>query len=704
MLSWGSIRSRPAWRGNIFVCIVAAGISTGLNAKAQTPQDNARQQITAPLADWADAMRVHRLVEQWVAQGDTKPARAAEANQEIKVAGVAGVCITLRWSGMTRGRGHWTAPRDPMPPRFFSESRVVDLVEAARVATAMALGQVKKDVARNRARLTDGDGASRKGMSLEDVLPRLLVGVQIARTPEPVQLAANAPPNAVLHSFVPGYHGLVLTPPYVAEADGGGRAVRRRMGWTWPAEALAANLPPQKQLINMLVSIRLPRDQLDSVAKPGGPELHRFETIHVIRPAHNQPPLRLIRGNVLLPAKGLSHRDFEAVGRRLADHLADRQRKTGTMIGTYRPTTSRYDPADASLVDHALAMYAMARWLNVNRHTLSEESTEHIRKALDRAAGHLTRRLMVVTGLEDPAAAAFAMMAMIEAPHLSSRKIERDALARSIARCQADDGSFRSAPGAAAKPLSPLDHTLLLAAMLKFYDQKRDPALLPKFRGAYAWLTGSNSTPGVVMLPFLAQVTADMQRLPIEPGQADAVAVAPSAELFTAAAAGLMQRQIQLTPDLRPSDVVGGFDLRVNWPRSKTHQPDADWRTAHALMFLAIMLRQPEWRVGQAESISDVELVLSCSLAGRFLAQLMYDQPGCYYSLSHADMVGGVRQALWRNGVGIRPTAIALLAVSELEHSLELWQQRTAHDTSDPASRKQSAAAEPVPSTPQPTQ
>ena len=703
MLSRDSILSGSTWRGNILACIVAGGLSTGPNATAQAPPDNARQQIAAPLADWSDAMRVHRLVEQWVTQGDTKPTRAADPDQTIEVTGVAGVCVTLRWSGMTRGRGHWTAPRAATAPRLFSESRVVDLVQAARVATTMALGQVKRDVARNRTRLTDSDSASRKGMSLDDVLSRLLVGVQIARTPEPVQLAANAPPNAVLHSFVPGYHGLVLTPPYVAEVDGSGRAPRRRMGWVWPAEALARNLPPRMQLTNMLESIRLPRDQIDSVARPGGPALHRFEIIHIIRPGHNQPPLRLVRGNYLLPAKGLSHRDFEAMGRRLADHLADRQRKSGTMIGTYWPTTSRYDPADASLVDHALATYAMARWLNVHQHTLPEESTEHIRKAVDRAANHLTRRLIVVTGPDEPAAAALTLMAMMEAPHLSGRKIERDALVRSIARCQAEDGSFQSAPGADARPLGTFDHTLLLAAMLKFYDQKRDPSLLPQLRGAYAWLTGSNSTPSVKMLPFLAQVTADMQRLPVEPNQAGAVGL--SAESFADAAVGLMRRQIQLTPDLRPSDVVGGFDFEADKPRANTQQPDADWHTAHALMFLAIMLRQPEWRVGQAESISDVELVLSCSPAGRFLAQLMYDQPGCYYSLSHADMVGGVRQTLWRNGVGVEPTAMALLAVSELEHSLELWQQRTARDTPDPASRQQPAApAEPAPSTPQPTQ
>ena len=58
-----------------------------------------------------------------------------------------------------------------------------------------------------------------------------------------------------------------------------------------PAEALARNMPPRKQLDSLLDGAGVSRDQIVTVARPGGAALYRFEVIHVVRPQRDQPLL-----------------------------------------------------------------------------------------------------------------------------------------------------------------------------------------------------------------------------------------------------------------------------------------------------------------------------------------------------------------------------------------------------------------------------
>ncbi len=66
----------------------------------------------------------------------------------------------------------------------------------------------------------------------------------------------------------------------------------------------------------------------------------------------------------------------------------------------------------------------------------------------------------------------------------------------------------------------------------------------------------------------------------------------------------------------------------------------------------------------------DVAGWVDCALAARFIAQLMVDQPGCYYVRSPDDVVGGVRRQLWDNTMDVEPVAMALLALTELQIAL----------------------------------
>ena len=72
--------------------------------------------------------------------------------------------------------------------------------------------------------------------------------------------------------------------------------------------------------------------------------------------------------------------------------------------------------------------------------------------------------------------------------------------------------------------------------------------------------------------------------------------------------------------------------------------------------------------LGEGEQL---EWILSAGLGSRFLAQLMFDTPNCFYVRSPDDARGGVRLMLWDNRLYITPTAMALLATLELERTLQ---------------------------------
>lgn len=122
-------------------------------------------------------------------------------------------------------------------------------------------------------------------------------------------------------------------------------------------------------------------------------------------------------------------------------------------------------------------------------------------------------------------------------------------------------------------------------------------------------------------------------------------------------------RRCQVTePALGPDDVVGGVDL---YSTPKQGAPCPDWRTAQALSLMTAALRHPS-----LDGRHRMHLTSECALAARFLGQLMFDRPDCFYVRSPELVLGGVRRRLSDNKLGITPTAVALLAVIDLQESL----------------------------------
>ena len=102
--------------------------------------------------------------------------------------------------------------------------------------------------------------------------------------------------------------------------------------------------------------------------------------------------------------------------------------------------------------------------------------------------------------------------------------------------------------------------------------------------------------------------------------------------------------------------------------------PTPDWHSARYLACLSaaagVSKVQPPATPTAAHFDQQVDLLLDCGLAARFLAQLTFDNANSAYVRNRGDVLGGVRQSLSDNRLTVAATAMALLAVTDLQETL----------------------------------
>jgi hypothetical protein len=627
------------------------GITVGLLVMMAVPVRGQEQaEIRDPLVDWSHGLRMHRQVEDWIRDG-----LPDEPGDPLRVSGVCGVQVTLRWSGLVVGRGQATL--NPAPIDLAGSAPSSDLMRLTHTATRIALGVVRERLATNLA--AEDDAPATLAEKFEKVSGYLTADVQIGHHVERVDLPAGARLDAATDRFAPGYHGLAL----VFESAAGDEA----QAWMWPAEALSRNMGPEIQLVNLVAEINADPARVQQPGEGERTRLYRFAVIHFVRSGRNQPVAQLTRGVELLPAEGLTAATVDAMTERLVDHLARRERLDGTMAGRYEPTSDRYDTLDASPRDQALAAYAMARWLRLtHRPDDIDQRTLDAQAAVRRATDHLARHLLIPLSEPNLSAAALSLMAIVDAPSLADRKTVRTGLRERILAMQADDGSFVIAAQQQIRPWPVVAQSQALVALVKLYAQTRDDDLVGPINRGYGYLAAEQSSWGDLdALPWLAEARQMMRRFDaLDTSAADEMVVS----LHIRALRALLARQI-ITPPAGPGDVVGGFDFHA---KPSTIYPRPDWHSARALMFIGGALQQAEHLRLEAEGISPIELAYRGALAARFLAQLMFDEPGCFYVRSHEDVLGAVRQSPSDNTIDIPPTAMTLLAVLNFRRAVGL--------------------------------
>ncbi|MCC7146966.1 MAG: hypothetical protein IT443_11025 [Phycisphaeraceae bacterium] len=680
----------------------------------------------APLLDWSHAQQVYPLIESWIALGAAVDPKQTPA--PLPVTGLAGARVTLRWLGRTMGTGDVTFPIN-------SQNQVRDLIAVVRQATQNALLDLTAALMdRNeKARLRAADPDQFKPWSIEDIRP-LQVDLQLAHQLEPVQLpptptpapgsaperdssfsgrsqiaasspsaaAAPAPsaeppsPYEIFHRFAPGYHGLVMLAPGSPapgsatpasdepRTSASGASSPANQAWIWPATALAANISPRSQLAALLkdtgTSPAVIDRQIPLIARPNGPTLYRFNVLHLVRPAPNQPITLLMRGNVVLPPVSVTGPTVDDMAKQMTDHLLARLRSDGSFVGTYLPTSDQFDPAQAPLHDVALIAYVLARRAQVLADTSpAPAQLEPTLEACRVALRYLSKTLLPSDAPAEPAARALVILTALSLHDTDDHKIERDAMAQRLITVQTPQGWFvppapgiapgsertqGSAPGSAGGyvPSNAPTQSLVIAALTQLYAQNRDPKLKEAIEAArQALAAATNKTFSLSTQPW--QAMADLTWHSIQPDQT----TDPRPGLIREAQI-LQKLQIDSPPRLGPADVVGGFDPR---PTPAESAPNPDWRSANVLAFLAITLRDTPTLPADEQ----MHWLLDCGLAARFLGQLMFTPTSAFYARSLPDTVGGVRPALWDNRLSSAPTAMALLAVTELQTTLAKLQE-----------------------------
>ena len=641
----------------------------------------------APLVDWSHALTAHRLIEEWVAAGkvDEEGDRT-----EIAVSGLSAVRVTLRWSGFVMGSGEVEVPG--AVERAMTGSNTlsnIDLYLIVARATSMALTDAGQALADSKAKGMQlvPDAANKGPANIAELGPLLQADLQLACRLEPIRLApgpsasgrapaARSPQGGdateVLARFVPDFHGLRMTRlpdgatgKAAATAGIRGDATVPESAWVWPANAVAGNISPRSQLIQLLSEIGYTAQDLDKVGRIGGPGLARFEVIHVVRPAADQPVARLVRGSKILPATSLDTRTLEGMAQRLTRFLTRRTREDGVMVGVYHPVNDRYDPPTAQRHEAALAAYALGRQaaLLVQQRAADAqilEAQQGAKKLID----PLIKNLVAEGRGDDPAAMALVVMTIVESPGMEDRKRERDQLVDLLMKMRSDDGAFRTGPGADAEPVPGPTQALIVASLAALQAQTRNATLGQMVRQSQA-LLWARPEPAYLaaMVPWLLYGELKLHGTDDPADKLLQARYEARLKAIEAVGQAIQSKQVTVPPTDGPADVVGGFNLGEHPPEAF---PAPDWRTAQMLAFTAAALREPSL----TSQDKFVQRLLDCGLAARFVAQLMFDEPGCYFARGREQTMGGVRLSPWDNRVGPVAAAMALLGVTELQQSL----------------------------------
>ncbi|MCC6682737.1 MAG: hypothetical protein IT445_17690 [Phycisphaeraceae bacterium] len=629
------------WQKVNTLCI--AGITLWLGVVVDAAAD---EPMVAPLVDATNAKQASMMVESWLMAGQVPPLEQLQ-DKAVAVRGLVGACVTLRSSGIMVGRG------DALRDDLNTTDEPMDLTVLMQRATIAAFESLQRSLldADLRSVIEGRAIAAPPRLSIKDVAGRVNVDVQLAYNLEPIRLSPNDSPQRIYSRFAPDYHGLL------AEDDHGRRAM------IWPANALAENTSPTSQLVQLAARLDRPAQDARTLGLPNGPKLWRFEVYHLLPPVQGASFLQLVRGNIALQPLALNEQALMDMAQTMAAHLQQRFTANGQVRGTYHPSSGRYDPLLAEPNQALLAAYALTRYVHQQRQLRPDDRllAEINRQAQDLAV-RLEQSVEDGTLAPDPATCALIMLTAIDNPVAPRHTDVRDRMLQRLLELLRDDGSFHTSTAAEASPVNDSVQALAVAALSAAYAQTRRSDLVDPLRRALDRLWDqTRGNPNINALPWLAfaqervgELLADDQTHIAQKKQRDATL----GELVRM----LLGQQVVDPPRVGPKDVIGGFELSTGPIDSP---PNPNWTSAPLLCFLSIATRHP-----QISGHDELGWLLSAALSARFLRQLQFDRPGCFYVRSPQETVGGIRLALWDNRLTLDATAMSLLAVTDLQETL----------------------------------
>ncbi len=569
-----------------------------------------------PYPDAADVVAAYMAARAWVDDFDL-PAPADKA-ATVVLGDASGVCVILRHGGRVIGIGT-DATGDGL---------------MVRRATGRALSEV-----------------------LGDPAVASLPAGQVARTGRALTLQVE-----VAGSLVP-LIGRTFA-DIAGQLDPGldGVAIRRgeQLAMLFPARVRANNTAGrlERLLPALAVDVGLAVMPLPELARRFDVSLYRFRTTDLAQATPRGPPFQTVRGDVLVLDEAVTRASIEQLARGIADHLAGSIAHVGEpvgLMGTYKPSSDRYEPLIAPPLEQALAAWALSRYGGLPNLDAETAARMH---ALSR---RILEDLSVVTPVEtDPLASAVACAAIVYAAleHPTFLAGDRPPPLFLEAAARVGDGWTRQDGFIDVDeqvPVPPHARALIASAMSRLLAAGMTGIDGATARGALdaAW----ESVPPhgrVALLPWIGWGEAHYAAATGRP-----VAASKLIELRDLLDAARLDRMALI--EAGGLDLAGGFELSRQRPGLATSQ------TLRPAAWLAWMIRHRDFTAPDEASPALGRMLQTM----RFITQLAV-RDSLSWSCPNPDRAaGGVRLATWNWDQPVPAQALALVTAVEMLRSLE---------------------------------
>lgn len=614
----------------------------------------------APSVGWADGEAAFAWAQGWLRNEQGIPDDAELPDRAVTH--LFGIYVTLRDEGKVLGRGE--AIRTDIKDVIDQPGKPIQLAPLLAAAMRQALDELK-DKQMKRAIELNIKKPEMLQIAIREALQRVQLDLQLGHSLTSIVLPAHAKDPDVFATFAPGYHGLRMAGPLAGKAD-----------YAWPATELAHNNPAPRTIYRLMDQQGYDADELPLVARAQGPALQRFQTIHLVRPRPAQPMRQLTRGNVLLKQQVIDARTIAGLAERVARHLdqrivIDTLNDQQRVRGTYQPSLKRHAPQWADPRESALLCYALTRHATIAIDADLGSTTMQARaQRVLRLADGLALAALPDAGPPKHLTAAFLLLTYCQTPAKLNpdQLVTRNRLGQALLALKRPEGGYRIEVDS-DKSLPRASAAVVTAALAAYYDASRSRSLAQPLWDVIADLMNANAgieNARVIDLLWVAHALDAAGPL-LAKAQPDPDAAAQTLDRWRKAIAQYLEiladQQLRSKPILGPDDVIGGFILEKPAPGTP---PEPSWQSAMPTALFALGLREPaiipaDQQFGPA---------LTAGLAARYLGQLIITPPSTYYLRDTEPALGGVRRTLWDNTLYPDCSALTLLALAELQHTL----------------------------------
>jgi len=461
----------------------------------------------------------------------------------------------------------------------------------------------------------------------EDILPQLLVEIEVVGPPEPVTAEVDwTRPRAIDPYFEPGVDGIVLNGP----------KVHKRFS---PTELFTSDMTLADALETIAKKTRMLAADVTKT------RLARFRTVHWYQAAPHAPIVSLHRGMTLVAPDEVSRAGMDRAIEKLADYMIYRQKPDGLFTYQYEPAWNRYTEDD-SLVRQVGAVMAMSAYARESGSAAAKAAADlgiryHLRGLRDVPGKPDAAYIATADGRNKLGVTALLCLALAEHPDADRYADTRKRLVRGMLTLQRPSGMFATA-FPPAREFTAQDYFPGEALLAMASQQRHEPSadILDAFDRAIEFYRGyfrEKSSPAFV--PWQVQAYAIVARASKRSEYAHYVF-----ELTDWLAEKQLTRDNCEWPELR-----GGI---------ASYQPGrAGVSTASYLEGFTDALALAR-DLGDTERARRYERVVRD--ATRFVMQLQFRSEEAYFVRSLRDTVGGIRTA----------PALNLLRIDHCQHAL----------------------------------